>query len=245
MGVETFDETWLRSVDKKQNLGRTQQELIRRSMDSGILFLYGLVFDSTERTVADMKKELAIVLDDPSVPAPSFIFSAIPFPGTPFFRDRWKRGLILPDTKVRDLEGSTLSLRSIDDLDRTARFLATDKNLSTMRARAVLHQAKLSWRYRRTMNWFQFTSSAANLGSILHPAGLSNPRYYLRRKRPRTHISTTDWLDSVYAPRLRVDRAYESWFEPTSITGPDGALNEKLADDLLDQRYRRSPAKRS
>lgn len=242
VGVETFDEAWLRRVDKKQNLVREQRSVIRQAMDAGILFLYGLVFDATERTVADMRRELRIVLDDPGVPAPSFIFSAIPFPGTPFFRDRWERGLILPNTKVRDLEGSTLSMRSIDPVEDAARFLATDKNLATMRRRALTHQARLTWRYRRSMNAFQLVSSWSGVGSILHPAGLSNPRYYLRRRRPRTHVSTTDRLDPVYAPSLRVDPRFESWFRPTPVTDASGALDEALAEDLLDERYRRVAA---
>lgn len=240
VGVETFDEGWLKRVQKKQNLVREQRSLIRTSMRSGILFLYGLVFDPTERTVEDMQRELRIVLEDPGVPAPNFIFSAIPFPGTPFFRDRWERDLILPNTKVRDLEGSTLSLRPIDDIDRAAGFLATDKNLASMRWRAIAHQIRLSWRYRRSMNAFQLTSSASSLGSILHPAGLSNPRYYFRSRRPRTHVSSTDRLDPVYAPARRVDARYESWFRPTRVTDMAGHVNKALADDLLDRRYRRA-----
>ncbi len=242
VGVETFDAEWLSRVDKKQNLVQEQLALIRRSMDAGILFLYGLVFDPTERTVEQMRRELRTVLADPTVPAPSFVFASVPFPGTPFFRDRWERGLLLPGTKVRDLEGSTLSMRPLDSVDDAAGFLATDKNLASMRGRAMVHQARLTWRYRRSMSAFQLAGSVANLGSILHPAGLSNPRYYLRRKGRRTHVSTTDRLDPVYTPRFRVDGRYDGWFQPTQVTTETGALNEALAEDLLDRRYRPAAA---
>ena len=111
VGVESFDEAWLQRVNKAQNNRYPQTTLIEKCLDAGILFQYGLVFDPTERRVGDMHRELQFVLDNPDVPLPNFIFGAIPFPGTPFFHDRHARGLLLPGVKVRDLEGSTLSMQ--------------------------------------------------------------------------------------------------------------------------------------
>ena len=88
IGVESFDNQWLRRMNKAQNVREPQQALIRRCLEAGILFQYGLVFDPTERRVADMERELDVIAGDPSIPAPNFMFVATPFPGTPFFADR-------------------------------------------------------------------------------------------------------------------------------------------------------------
>ena len=117
VGVESFDETWLRRVNKVQNTAEVQARLIKKCLEAGILLQYGLVFDPSARTLGDMHRELAHICDDPDLPGPNFIFMAIPFPGTPFFRDRASRGLVLPSTKIRDLEGSTLSLQPLDGID--------------------------------------------------------------------------------------------------------------------------------
>lgn len=238
VGVESFDETWLRRVNKPQNLRRPQRDLIRRCLEAGILFQYGLVFDPTERTVAEMHQELEAIVEDPEVPAPNFIFIAIPVPGTPFFRNRWERGLLLPGTKVRDLEGSTLSMRPIDDIESVAGFLGGAKNLRGYRRRFVRHQVRFLWRYRHSLSAAQSLASTVCVGSIMAPAALSNRRYLFRRRQPRTYVSTTDRLDRVYRPSLPVAAAYAHYFAPTMVTDAAGALNEALADDLLDDRYR-------
>lgn len=239
VGVESFDETWLRRVNKPQNLRQPQIELIRKCLDAGILFQYGLVFDPTERTVAEMHRELEAIAGDPEVPAPNFIFNAIPLPGTPFFRDRWERGLLLPGTRVRDLEGSTLSLRPLDSIESVAGFLRGAKNLGGYRRRIVRHQARFLWRYRKSLSTAQSLASTLCVGSIMAPAALSNRRYLFRRRRPRTHVSATERLDDVYRPRMRVAAAYARYFLPTMVTNGAGELNQELAADLLDDRYRR------
>ena len=63
---------------------------------------YGLVFDPTERTLAQMYGELDVILSTPEIPLPLFTFLAIPFPGTPVFRDKYEQGLLLPNMKMRD-----------------------------------------------------------------------------------------------------------------------------------------------
>jgi len=233
VGVESFDEGWLRRMNKAQNSRYPQVEMIRRCMEAGILFQYGLVFDPAERQLSDMHRELQYICDTPEVPPPNFIFSAIPFPGTPFFRERSRAGLLLPNLKARDLEGSTLSMQPIDAPERVAHFLRTGKNLKGYRRQAIRHHAQFLRRYRHALMPEQVLASAISLASILSPTTVSNPRLALRRKQPRTHVCTTDRLDCVYQPRLRVDPAHAHYFQPTMITDAAGRLNEALMDDLL------------
>lgn len=240
IGVESFDEQWLRRMNKAQNVRESQQALIRRCLEAGILFQYGLVFDPTSRRVADMERELDAVAADPTVPAPNFIFCATPFPGTPFFAEKHARGELLPNTKVRDLEGSTLNLRALDGTEAAAHFLRTTKNLVGRKSRFLAHQLRFHWRYLEAFSGVVHLSSALTMASIMAPQGLSNLRYLARPAAPRTHVGGTDRLDPVYTPRHAVDPRYADWFRPTMVTLADGSLNPVIADDLL--RSRQAPA---
>jgi hypothetical protein len=241
VGVESFDEAWLRSVNKLQNVRYDRLALIRKCMDAGILFNYGLVFDPTERSLAQMHGELASICDNPAIPAPNFIFGAVPFPGTPFFRDRHRRGLLLPSTRVRDLEGSTLAMRSLDRVEDVASFLATAKYLRGYRRRHLRRQLRFIWGHRRALSLEQLFISNVAFLSILTPGPVWQPAGILRPRRPRTHVSTTDRLDPVYSPAMRVDSAFAGHFRPTMVTDAAGDLNPALADDLLAARYEPAP----
>ena len=79
--------------------------------------------------------------------------------------------------------------------------------------------------------------------AIMAPGSFSSPGALLKRKRPRTHVSSTEILDPVYTPRLPVHERYRSWFEPTWITDHEGALNPELEADALATRFKRSTQK--
>jgi hypothetical protein len=236
VGVESFDHAWLRRMNKAQNVHRSQVELIQKCLEAGILFQYGLVFDPTERTLAEMHRELTLICDDGRLPAPNFIFMAVPFPGTPFFRERLTRGLVLPHTRVRDLEGSTLSLRPLDSIQEVADFVASAKHLHGYVWRHLWRQARFLWGYRKSLGAAQALVSSVIAASIVAPSAVSNPPLLLQRRRRRTHVSTTDRLDPVYYPVRRVDTAYAEHFRPTLVTDIGGHLNEKLAADLVGSR---------
>lgn len=242
VGVESFDEVWLKSVNKTQNSRHSQVELIEKACNAGILFQYGMVFDPTERTIASMHRELLLISENPAIPAPNFIFMAIPLPGTPFFHDRCQRGLLLPNTRVRDLEGSTVAMRTLDPVEDVAHFLKTGKNFKGYRRRFLGHQARFLHRYRHSLSAAQSAASTLCLGTTVAPAIMSNPRNLFVRRHPRTHISSTDRLDCVYTPRRPVDAKYRWQFQPTMITDAGGNLNEALVDDVLDTRFEQRPA---
>jgi radical SAM superfamily enzyme YgiQ (UPF0313 family) len=243
VGVESFDDSmWLKSVNKKQNSRMSQIELIQRCLEGGILFQYGLVYDPTERTVEQMYGELELILDHPEIPAPNFIFTAIPFPGTPFFHDRYERGLVLPNTKMRDLEGSTLSLKPLDPMEDAVHFVRKGRNFRDYKKRFIQHQAKFLWRYRHALNRDQLLIAALTGVAILAPGSFSSPGALLKRKSPRTNVSTTDRLDAVYTPRLPVASQYEHYFQATRITESTGEINPLLAEDALSTRYRKNAA---
>ena len=239
VGVESFaDEAWLEGVNKSQNARHSQVELIRRCQDGGVLFQYGLVFDPTRRTVADMSRELDIICETPEIPVPLFIFTSIPFPGTPLFYELIEQGRILPNTKMRDLESSTLSVAPLDPVEDVVGFIRGGKNFRGYRNRVIQHQREHLSRYRDSLSWQQKVISTLSVGAILFPGQFSSPKSIFVKRRPRTHISTTDRLDDVYTPRLRVDSRWAHHFEPTVLVEPTGELNPKVAEDALDTRFR-------
>ncbi len=244
IGVESFDEAWLRGVNKMHNNRYSQTELIARCLEAGILFQYGIVFDPTERHVADLERELRLICDTPEIPPPNFIFLSIPFPGTPFFHDRLARGLILPNTKTRDLEGSTLSLLPLDGVQEVGEFIGRIKYFHGFRSAIVRHQARFLHRYRRSLSPLQGLVSSSSMLSLFSPSTASNPFNVLVRKHHRTHVSTTDRLDCVYRPSRPVAPAFERYFEPTAVTNPAGELNDELIDDVMAIRYKAVKAKR-
>jgi len=239
VGVESFaDEAWLEGVNKSQNARESQVELIRRCLDGGVLFQYGLVFDPTRRTVAEMRGEIDVVCDTPEIPVPLFIFTSIPFPGTPLFHELIAEGRILPNTKMRDLESSTLSVRPLDAIEDVVGFIRGGKNLRGHRRRVMQHQREHIARYRDSLSLDQKIVSNLAVAAILFPGQFSSPKSLFVKKRPRTHVSTTDRLDDVYTPRLRVDSRWAHHFEPTVLVGASGELNPKIAEDALDTRFR-------
>lgn len=225
---------------RRQNSRMSQVELIQRCLEGGILFQYGLVYDPTERTLEQMYGELELILDHPEIPAPNFIFTAIPFPGTPFFQDRFERGLILPNTKMRDLEGSTLSLKPVDAMEDAVDFVRNGRNFRNYKRRFIQHHAKFLWKYRHALNRDQLLIAALTGVAIMAPGSFSSPGAIFKKKNPRTNVSTTDRLDPVYTPCLPVDSQYEHYFQATRITEANGELNSLIADDALATRYRRN-----
>jgi hypothetical protein len=239
VGVESFDDSeWLSKVNKVQNAKRNQVDLIRSCLDGGVLFQYGLVFDPTERTVAQMYQEMDIICDNPEIPVPLFMFTAIPFPGTPMFHERIEKDQILPNTKMRDLESSTLCLKPIDPIEDVVNFIKTGKNFRNYRKRVLAHQVKFLKRYRHSLSYTQKLVSSLGVAAILFPGKFSSPSSMFMKKGKRTHVSTTDRLDSVYTPNMRVDPKWLKNFEPTVIVDEGGQLNPLLQDDALDTRFR-------
>ena len=240
VGVESFDdEAWLGRVNKKQNSRYSQAELLRRSIDGGVLVQYGLVFDPTRQRLAQIHRELDIICSNPEIPTPNFIFTATPYPGTPFFRECVEQELLLPNTHMRDLEGSTLSLKSLDPQHEVLDFVRRGRHFAGYRRRFLRHQLKFLHRYRHSLNAHQKILYSITAATILSPTALMDPMGAFKRRRQRTHLSTTEVLDPVYTPVLPVAEQYRRYFSPTQLTDAEGRLNPALADDAMAARARR------
>lgn len=236
-GVESFDTEWLREANKKQNTTLPQVRLIARCLEAGIAFCYGLILDVASRSIADLRRELDFITGTPAIPLPSFLTVSIPILGTPFFRECLAKGLFLAETKLRDMDGTTLVLRPRDPIDEVVRFLRDVQSLRGHRSRVIRHSIALARRYHATLSGLQMMTVLSG-GALLCASGLATGGgvdFLRSRRRRRTYVTTTEPLDRVYTPAFRVAAQWERYFKPTLITDESGNVADAIADSgLLD-----------
>jgi hypothetical protein len=188
-----------------------------------------------ERGVADLRAELEAVIATPEITLPSFVTLPVPLPGTPYFRECVREGRFLPSVKLRDLEGSTITLQPRDPLPAVAEFVAGLQSFAGYRGRMARHSAAFIRRYRRSLTpWQLFLATSGSLTLGLRAAA-TGPRTLLRRPvacAVRTHVATTEALDAVYTPPFRIDARWEQLYAPTMLTGADGSLHDNVVRDL-------------
>lgn len=238
-GLETFDTGTLDRFHKAQNKVQPQVDLVRTCLEQGVLLVYGLIADVASRSIASIRAELDFVTRCPDITLPTFVVLPIPFPRTPFFREMAAAGRLLPGTRLRDLDGTTLCLQPADPLGEVAAFVRDLQTLRGFRRNVFRHAWGFLRRYRRTLSGRQLLialardAALAGLPSWVR-AGAAPWRALLGRRDPvRTHVSTTEKLDRLYTPAFPVEPRFRSWFEPTTIVGGDGRLVPHLAEQLL------------
>ncbi|MFN2510887.1 MAG: radical SAM protein [Pyrinomonadaceae bacterium] len=232
-GVEAFDAKWLKSVNKAQNNLCPQVEMIRKCLESGLLFSYGLIFDVDRRHIPDLRRELDLITNTPNITLPSFITLPIPLLGSPYFYDCLRKDSILPSTKLRDMDGSTLVCKPLDPIDEVVEFLGQMMSLRGYRWRILKHSVNFIRNYHSTLNTTQLGVELVNAALLCAYSLATSPATPFgtsRHRRARTYISTTEILDSVYTPSFRVASRYESYFRPTMVTDAGGQLSRELAD---------------
>ncbi len=233
-GVESFDDRWNLQVNKPQNVRQSPLDKIRMTLEAGIVFLYGLVLDVTRRSVRELQSELEFVLDHPEITLPSYVSLPIPLLGTPFFYECVEKGLLLPETRVRDLDGSTLSLRPMDPMNEVLDFIVQRKSFRAYRARALRHALGFFKRYRRSFDLDQMVLASSNVAALCAPITSTGSGVFRGSRRDRTYVSTTDVLDRLYEPAFRVEPRFAHHFRPTRVTDSDGRLTEDVAPDLAE-----------
>lgn len=237
-GVESFDTDWLRSFNKLQNTRAPQVEMIRKCLDTGIVFLYGLIADTTSRPVADLRKELDFIVSTPEITLPAFITNVIPLVGTPFFNEHLAKGDFLRSTRLRDLDGTTLCLRPRDSIEQAALFLRDLQTLRGYRRRVFRHSLAFARRYGSRLTASQMLFALSNGPLLCAASEVTAPDWATlraRRSPPRTYVSTTEHLDAVYTPAFRLASGFERYFQPTMVTDARGEPTEDFAV-LLERR---------
>jgi hypothetical protein len=231
-GVESLDAETLRSYNKRQNTVVPQMEMIRGCLEAGILFTYGIMLDPTTRRLTELKREIEFMIEMSEITLPAYFTLAIPLLGTPYFRECLDKGLFLPNTRLRDLDGVTLTLRPLDPIEQVLPFIKGLPNLQGYRARAFRHAVKFLARYRRTLNPMQLFTATMCAALICMESFATSPGVPWRRGPRQTYFGPTETLDPLYRPMMRVAASYETYFRPTMITNRAGVLAEDVAEDL-------------
>jgi len=231
-GVESFDTDWLQRNNKPQNTHLQLLDLIRKTLEAGIVFLYGLVLDVTTRRLADIRRELDFIVSCPEITLPAYLSISIPILRTPFFYDCLRKGLLLPRTRVRDLDSTTLSFQPLDSVEEVAAFVRDLQTARGYHGRILAHTRRFARRYRSTLPWRSLGLALFNAALLCAPVWMNAPTAWRGISARRTYVSTTDVLDRVYTPAFAVDARYEGYFKPAFVTDQAGCLSEDTAADL-------------
>ena len=240
-GIESFDRSQIRRFRKNQNLILPQVEMIRRCLESGIAFQYGVIFDIHARTLTEIRDEIDFITSTPQITLPAFVNLSIPILRTPYFYECLDEGAFLPSTKLRDMDGNTLVLQPRDSIADAVEFLDGMPTLRGFRGQVARHVFGFWRNYRRKLTVPQMISCVGNGALLCLPALAHNHAGLLRRggeQTRRTYVTTTEPEGPLYQPFMRVNAAYEGHFRPTMIIDAAGRLAEDVADDLLAGRVR-------
>ncbi len=231
-GVESFSQETLRSYNKRQNTIVPQVEMVRRCLNAGVVFAYGIMLDPTTRRLDDLRSEIEFIVDTPEITLPAYFTLVIPLIGTPFFRDCLAGGRFFPNTRLRNLDGVTLTMHPRDPLGEVLDFLKDLPSLRGYRGDALRHAVKFAKRYRGTLDPLQLFAALLPTALICTEFAASSP-FRIQFGRPRqTYYGPTEELDSFYTPRFRVETRFRDHFRPTLITDTAGAPHADIAPDL-------------
>ncbi len=236
-GVESFDANVLRGFNKLQNLHLPQVEMIQNCLNAGIILNYGVIFDPTTRSLADINDEISFITGTPEITLPVFMNLTIPLLRTPYFYECVRDRRFLPNTKLRDMDGNTLIMQPRDPIENVIRFLQDLPTLKGYKARVMRHAAKFLRLYRRKLDPLCLAVAIGNAAFICLPALVHDHRSFLKREKlkqpPRTYVTTTEPVGPLYEPFFPVADRYRHYFEPTMITDERGELTDEVAADLV------------
>ena len=234
-GLESFDNDWLRNFNKLQNTKAPQVEMISKSLNAGVVFSYGLMLDVTTRSVSDLRRELNFITGTPEITIPSFVTLSIPLLGTPYFYDCVRNDTILPDTKLRDMDGTTVIQKPVDDMKEVVKFVNDLQSLRGFQKRVVKHAIDFTRLYRSKLTKMQLIMAVgAGLLVCAQPVATSLTGLgWARKRQPRTFVGSTEPLDHMYTPAFRIDSRYESYFQPTMVTDNRGELHQDIVNSGL------------
>ena len=232
-GVESFSRVQLTAFNKKQNLLQPQEEIIQSCLEAGLVFHYGLIFDLVEQRIDELLAETDFIVANPRITLPSFLGFAIPMLGTPLFGTRLREGLLLPNLRLRDMDGRSLVCRPVDPIEKAIAFAALMDSGLLAKRKVAMHAWRFFRRYRTTLSGWGLLSGLANAWAMSYPRLGSNGRDGIRpgREGCRSYLGGSEALGSLYRPRIRIPERYHGHFEPLCVTDADGELHDDLIDD--------------
>jgi hypothetical protein len=236
VGIESFDENFLRTYRKKQNLGRRRSVIddIVFAEENGIGIGYGYLFDPRRQTAQAMAEQIQFIAREPRLPMPVYLSVVAPLAGTESFWHDLESGCLAANLRLRDLDGETLCHADLaDEPEKIVGFIET----MFRRPWAIAGRWGVLWktlrRIVRTGGWDPirwYVIGAANLHCFVWSK--TSP------SMGRTYRAGDNALDPQYFewPANLSDEDRRRYFDPIHITDEQGRPMEWL------KRYIPAPA---
>jgi len=222
-GIESFDMEFIAAHDKWQNTKGSDELLanIAYAESLGMLIDYGYLFDPRITSVERMQAEIRYILQSDVLNYPYFVAFVAPLLGTKLFWQAVHGGELLPNLRLRDLDGRCVAYRNtVDDLDRLGAFAASifgTPHIYFDRAKTVRRFLSHAWRHGRSnpVVSYLFYENRARLARL-------GRKHFKAVKR--NYVGGRDVLDPQYGdypPNISAQdrRAY---FDPIMVTDADG-----------------------
>lgn len=228
-GIESFDIKFLELHDKSQNIVNLSSIIndIRFAQEQGIVVTYGYLLDPRITSVAEMKKEIKTILESDVIISPPYFGFILPLLGTNLFWESVKNKELLPNLRVRDLEGNTIVWnKSIDDIKELSDFART----LYRKTHLIYNKMKLAKKTMKSIVNFGFNPLSSYL------IYRNNFRVFHETQHTqivdRNYTGGEDLLDPSYYeyPENITLEDKEKYFDPIMITDEKGNLSQWLKD---------------
>jgi radical SAM superfamily enzyme YgiQ (UPF0313 family) len=222
-GLESIDELFLSANSKKQNLSNVADILhhIDMAQKDGTIISFGYLFDPRISTVEDMKTQFMKITESDILLFPCFFSFVSPLLGTKVFLESIKKRELLPNLRLRDLDGCTLAYRNVkstfDAISSFARIIFEDVSGMVNRRDMLVKTFRYIVKYRISDITVMYTVYRHNIRpfTIYKTTG---------DYKKRSYIGGTDILDPHYYdyPEDITGSDYRKYFEPVMVTDENG-----------------------
>jgi len=227
-GLESLDRSWLRRVNKTQNLSRRGNIIddILFAEAQGICVMYGYLFDPRSHTVEEMKSQIRMFEEAAPLPMPTFFSLILPLVGTASFWDDFQNCELRPNLRLRDLDGETIAYSQLaDSVSAVRRFVKEfSRHPSSLinRRRILIGALKriLISKAFNPVHWYLVWAS--NFHMFIWSRAYPSSR--------ETYLAGEDVLDAQYFehPERISHEDWQTYFKPIEVTDARGHLSHWL-----------------
>jgi hypothetical protein len=222
-GLESIDEIFLAENNKHQNLSNVSSVIDNIDMiqKKGIIVNFGYLFDPKISSISEMKEQFRKITENETLLFPCFFSFVSPLLGTKVFRESVAKGELLPNLRLRDLDGCTIAFRNVkDDFSSLTEFAdVVFNNLGSLVSRSYMIKKTFRYMWRYKVRWL--AKLYAVYKNNIRPFSIYNPT---KDYKGRTYIGGTDILDPQYYmyPSDISREDHDKYFSPIMATDSRG-----------------------
>ena len=230
-GLESIDIEFLKRNNKNQNLINVSKILndVKNTQKEGIMVNYGYLFDPRVSSTEEMLDQLNTVINSDVLLFPCFFSFVSPLLGTKIFWESVESGELLPNLRLRDLDGCTLAYSNIkSEHDAITRFA----DLVLANPHKLISKMAI---FKKTIKYIiDFKIKLPHKWYIVYRNNIRPYQLFKQKKGSpvRNYIGGTDILDPQYDeyPDDITDKDKKLFFDPIMVTDSKGDLENWLKD---------------